>query len=97
MLLYIELNYQHKKVSASAMIYNCEHYVGRGKLNVSLLQVIDYGSSCFEDQRIYTYIQSRFYRAPEGMRRRRERLYSERRQSVIVVRRWRSEFRPCHA
>jgi dual specificity tyrosine-phosphorylation-regulated kinase 2/3/4 len=27
--------------------------------------VIDYGSSCFLGQRIYTYIQSRFYRAPE--------------------------------
>ena len=28
-------------------------------------QVIDFGSSCFEDERLYTYIQSRFYRAPE--------------------------------
>ena len=28
-------------------------------------QVIDFGSSCYEQQRIYTYIQSRFYRAPE--------------------------------
>ena len=27
--------------------------------------MIDYGSSCFQNQRIYTYIQSRFYRAPE--------------------------------
>lgn len=27
--------------------------------------MIDYGSSCFIGQRIYTYIQSRFYRAPE--------------------------------
>lgn len=27
--------------------------------------MIDFGSSCFEHQRIYTYIQSRFYRAPE--------------------------------
>jgi dual specificity tyrosine-phosphorylation-regulated kinase 2/3/4 len=32
---------------------------------LSYLQVIDFGSSCFDDQRIYTYIQSRFYRAPE--------------------------------
>ncbi|KAM3173416.1 hypothetical protein ACTXT7_012545 [Hymenolepis weldensis] len=31
----------------------------------SNIKVIDFGSSCFEDQRIYTYIQSRFYRAPE--------------------------------
>ena len=29
------------------------------------VKVIDYGSSCYEHQRIYTYIQSRFYRAPE--------------------------------
>ncbi|XP_022915160.1 dual specificity tyrosine-phosphorylation-regulated kinase 2 [Onthophagus taurus] len=29
------------------------------------LKVIDFGSSCYENQRIYTYIQSRFYRAPE--------------------------------
>lgn len=27
--------------------------------------VIDYGSSCFENQKMYAYIQSRFYRAPE--------------------------------
>ncbi|KRG07341.1 putative dual specificity tyrosine-phosphorylation-regulated kinase 3 homolog isoform X1 [Drosophila mojavensis] len=29
------------------------------------IKVIDFGSSCFESQRVYTYIQSRFYRAPE--------------------------------
>ena len=29
------------------------------------IKVIDFGSSCFEDKRLYTYIQSRFYRAPE--------------------------------
>ena len=27
--------------------------------------MIDFGSSCFEDETRYTYIQSRFYRAPE--------------------------------
>jgi len=27
--------------------------------------VIDFGSSCFEAQPVYTYIQSRFYRSPE--------------------------------
>lgn len=27
--------------------------------------MIDFGSSCYDNQRIYTYIQSRFYRAPE--------------------------------
>lgn len=40
---------------------NCVLYI---LLRVSL-QVIDFGSSCFENQRVYTYIQSRFYRAPE--------------------------------
>ncbi|XP_036335078.1 putative dual specificity tyrosine-phosphorylation-regulated kinase 3 homolog isoform X1 [Rhagoletis pomonella] len=29
------------------------------------IKVIDFGSSCYESQRVYTYIQSRFYRAPE--------------------------------
>eukprot|EP00658_Telonema_sp_P-2_P062266 TRINITY_DN50939_c0_g1_i1.p1 TRINITY_DN50939_c0_g1~~TRINITY_DN50939_c0_g1_i1.p1 ORF type:complete len:274 (-),score=44.61 TRINITY_DN50939_c0_g1_i1:172-993(-) len=31
------------------------------------LRVIDFGSSCHENKRMYTYIQSRFYRAPEVM------------------------------
>lgn len=35
--------------------------------NKSGIKVIDFGSGCFEDERIYTYIQSRFYRAPEIM------------------------------
>ena len=29
--------------------------------------MIDFGSSTFIDERMYTYIQSRFYRAPEIM------------------------------
>lgn len=29
------------------------------------IKVIDFGSSCYDYQRVYTYIQSRFYRAPE--------------------------------
>ena len=29
------------------------------------IKVIDFGSSCFTNEIIYTYIQSRFYRAPE--------------------------------
>ena len=33
--------------------------------NFVFLQVIDFGSSCYEHLRVYTYIQSRFYRAPE--------------------------------
>lgn len=33
--------------------------------NKSGIKVIDFGSSCFEHERVYTYIQSRFYRSPE--------------------------------
>ncbi|GBF94279.1 dual-specificity tyrosine-(Y)-phosphorylation regulated kinase [Raphidocelis subcapitata] len=31
----------------------------------SAIKVIDFGSSCFQEERVYTYIQSRFYRSPE--------------------------------
>jgi len=31
----------------------------------SAIKVIDFGSSCRSDEKIYSYIQSRFYRAPE--------------------------------
>jgi serine/threonine protein kinase len=31
----------------------------------SAIKVIDFGSACFSNQKTYTYIQSRFYRAPE--------------------------------
>lgn len=33
--------------------------------NRSIIKVIDFGSSCLSTERVYTYIQSRFYRAPE--------------------------------
>ena len=33
--------------------------------NKSLIKIIDFGSSCSVSSRIFTYIQSRFYRAPE--------------------------------
>lgn len=35
------------------------------EINKSGLKVIDFGSSCFENEKLYSYIQSRFYRAPE--------------------------------
>ena len=31
----------------------------------SLVKIIDFGSSCFDNEKIYFYIQSRIYRAPE--------------------------------
>lgn len=33
--------------------------------NKSGIKIIDFGSSCFDNETIYTYIQSRYYRAPE--------------------------------
>lgn len=33
--------------------------------NKSGIKVIDFGSSCFDNEKVYSYIQSRFYRAPE--------------------------------
>lgn len=35
------------------------------QINKSGIKVIDFGSSCYESEKLYTYIQSRFYRAPE--------------------------------
>ncbi len=34
-------------------------------LKLTFPKLIDFGSSCFETEKLYTYIQSRFYRAPE--------------------------------
>ena len=33
--------------------------------NKTGIKIIDIGSGCYQNQQIYTYIQSRFYRAPE--------------------------------
>lgn len=33
--------------------------------NYNQIKIIDFGSSCFENEKLYIYIQSRFYRAPE--------------------------------
>lgn len=35
------------------------------KKNSNDIKIIDFGSACKQDKKIYTYIQSRFYRAPE--------------------------------
>ena len=35
------------------------------KAGKTLLKVIDFGSSCYEKEKVYTYIQSWYYRAPE--------------------------------
>lgn len=35
--------------------------------NKSSIKIIDFGSACFSDQKVFNYIQSRLYRAPEIM------------------------------
>jgi dual specificity tyrosine-phosphorylation-regulated kinase 2/3/4 len=35
------------------------------ELNRSLIKLADFGTSCFSDRKVFTYIQSRYYRAPE--------------------------------
>jgi len=37
------------------------------QINKSGIKVIDFGSSTYENEQFYTYIQSRYYRAPEIM------------------------------
>ncbi|CAF1017536.1 unnamed protein product [Adineta steineri] len=56
------------RVTSREKIIHCdlkpENIILRQK-GSSSIKVIDFGSGCFQPQRIYTYIQSRFYRAPE--------------------------------
>ncbi|XP_028411896.1 dual specificity tyrosine-phosphorylation-regulated kinase 4-like isoform X2 [Dendronephthya gigantea] len=56
------------KVVHSCRIIHCdlkpENILLKSKTH-SAIKVIDFGSSCYENQRVYTYIQSRFYRSPE--------------------------------
>lgn len=52
-----EMNIIHCDLKPENILLTC-----RG---ASTVKVIDFGSSCYADQRIYSYIQSRFYRAPE--------------------------------
>lgn len=35
------------------------------KHQIPLIKLIDFGSACFENHTVYSYIQSRFYRSPE--------------------------------
>ena len=36
-----------------------------GLVGAGEVKVIDFGSACFENRTVYSYIQSRFYRSPE--------------------------------
>ncbi|XP_046859436.1 dual specificity tyrosine-phosphorylation-regulated kinase 4-like isoform X2 [Xenia sp. Carnegie-2017] len=59
---------QSLKIVHSSRIIHCdlkpENILLKNKTH-SGIKIIDFGSSCYENQRVYTYIQSRFYRSPE--------------------------------
>lgn len=42
-----------------------ENILLKKRNNKREVKVIDFGSACFEHEKLYSYIQSRFYRAPE--------------------------------
>lgn len=66
--------YDNGRVS-SVIIFFCKHPTDLPPFFTSLpmfasletptIKVIDFGSACHEQQTVYTYIQSRFYRSPE--------------------------------
>lgn len=56
--------------SASLQIIHCDlkpENILLKSANKCGVKIIDFGSGCYENEKIYTYIQSRFYRAPEIM------------------------------
>jgi len=66
-------NFAHSIVIALNLLYNNKIIHGDLKPENILLKqpgksgikVIDFGSSCYEGNKLYSYVQSRFYRAPE--------------------------------
>jgi dual specificity tyrosine-phosphorylation-regulated kinase 2/3/4 len=61
MLSSLNLLKQHKVIHCDL---KPENILLRHPLHAEI-KVIDFGSSCFETEKVYTYIQSRFYRSPE--------------------------------
>ncbi|ROV96764.1 hypothetical protein VMCG_07936 [Cytospora schulzeri] len=61
MLSSLNLLKQHKVIHCDL---KPENILVRHPLHTEI-KVIDFGSSCFENEKVYTYIQSRFYRSPE--------------------------------
>jgi dual specificity tyrosine-phosphorylation-regulated kinase 2/3/4 len=59
---------QGLKLSGSLNIIHCDlkpENILLKQSNKSCVKIIDFGSACFSDKKIFSYIQSRFYRAPE--------------------------------
>lgn len=47
------------------MVSNPLLFYPKGQGGQNGIKIIDFGAACYEHERVYTYIQSRFYRAPE--------------------------------
>lgn len=52
-------------MKTNLIIYLLQENILLKQRGSSSIKVIDFGSSCYVDRKIYTYIQSRFYRSPE--------------------------------
>ena len=65
--LYAEQMLEGIKYFHSLNILHCDLKPENIMLNSdrSKIIIIDFGSACFSNRRIFTYIQSRYYRAPE--------------------------------
>ena len=60
----------HQQLLVLSLRSKCSWFFTRHEhigLGMTWVQVIDFGSSCFEGEQVYSYIQSRFYRSPEVM------------------------------
>jgi len=56
------------RTTASANVIHCDlkpENILLENLTTPNIKMIDFGSACFENQTVYSYIQSRFYRSPE--------------------------------
>jgi len=65
----IRYRYPDGRISSRPGIIHCdlkpENILLHSTRTPALVKIIDFGSACFVPERVYTYIQSRFYRAPE--------------------------------
>src|SRR4051794_32383601 len=59
--MYLYSNY----MSACSFLCVLQENILLRRRGSSGIKVIDFGSSCFTHERVFSYIQSRFYRAPE--------------------------------
>ena len=59
------LNIAHCDLKPENILLSSSAHLYHQRGGSATVKVIDFGSSCYADQRVFSYIQSRFYRAPE--------------------------------